>query len=155
MACDPCKDESGGEGIAVEGFELYDLYHPNTDGSIRIFHDGNGAIESVNVDANQFAQEGRVQARFTPEALAVLSDAVAQLESGADLGGFSGACLSLVDAPVTRLSLSASGAGLQFSYPLQCAPPLLAALDEMCRDVIAGLPTCSTSPWFQDCQLVE
>lgn len=155
VACEPRRDESGEDGVEVDGFELYDIYYPNTDGSIRIFHDGNGSIHLVNVDGDELARDGQVRATFTAEALTVLNETVAQLESGADLGGFNGACLSAVDAPVSRLSVPASAAGLQFTYPLQCAPPLLAALDEMCRDVVMALPTCDTSSWFQDCEIGE
>jgi hypothetical protein len=115
LACDPCRDESGVDIVEVDGFELSDVFYPNTGGSIRIVHDGNGAIQFVNVDGGQLVQEGQVRAKFTPEALAVLNGTVA----------------------------------------LQCPPPLLAALDEMCRDMVVALPTCSASPWFQDCELVE
>jgi hypothetical protein len=150
-ACDPCRDEPAVDVVDVDGFELYDFFYPNTGGSIRIFHDGDGTIQLVNVDAGQLVQEGRVRARFTPQALAILNDTVAQLESGAELGGFSGACLGTADAPVSRLSVPAGYTGLKFTYPLHCAPPLLVQLDAMCRDLIVALPTCSASPWFQDC----
>jgi hypothetical protein len=87
--------------------------------------------------------------------LARLDDAVAQLEGGAELGAFNPECLASIDAPTSRLFVPVSRNALQFGYPLHCAPPLLAALDEMCRDAIMALPTCSASPWFQDCQAVD
>ena len=87
VACDPCKDEPGQDDVVAEGFELYDLSYPTTGGSIRIFHDGDGAIHLLNVEAAQLVQEGQVRAMLTPEALVVLNAAVTQLESGADLGG--------------------------------------------------------------------
>lgn len=156
LACDPCKDGSDGDIVEVDGFELYDLYYVETGESVRIFHGGDGAIHLVHVDAKgQYQQDGRVRATFTPTALAILDDAVAQLEGGAELGAFSPECLTYIDAPTSRLSVPASRTGLQFGYPLRCPPPLLAALDEMCRDVVAALPTCDASPWFEDCQAIE
>jgi hypothetical protein len=156
LACDPCKDGSDGDVVDVDGIELYGLDYVNTGESVRIFHDGDGAIHLVHVDTTgQLEHDGQVRAFFTPEALAILEDAVAQLEGGAELGAFNPECLTYIDAPTSRLSVPASRNGLQFGYPLQCAPPLLAALDEMCRDVIMALPTCSASPWFQDCQAAD
>jgi hypothetical protein len=155
LACDPCKEKPAEDTIQVDGFELYNSSYDNTVGSIRIFHDGNGALHLVNVEEGRLVQEGQVRATLTPEALVMLDSTVAQLESGAQLGGFDASCLAFVDAPISRLSLPAGHSGLQFTYPLHCAPPLLAALDEMCRELIAALPTCSPSPWVQDCQLVD
>ena len=157
LACDPCKGEPAEDIVDVDGFELYDVFYPNTGGSIRIFRDRDedGAIHLVHVDAGRLVQEGQVRARFTPEAQAMLNNAVAQLEDGAELGGLDPYCLTFVDAPISRLSLTARRTGLQFTYPLPCTLPLLAAVDEMCRELVATLPTCSPSPWVQDCQLVD
>ena len=155
LGCDPCKVEPAEDVVEVDGFELYDVFYENTGGSLRIFRDGDGAIHLVNVEEGQLVQEGQVRAKFTPEALAVLDSTVTQLEDGAELGAFDPYCLTFIDAPVSRLSLPAGRTGLQFTYPLPCTLPVLAAVDQMCREMIVALPTCSASPWFQECQLVE
>ena len=152
VACDPGKDHPGGGHVDIDGVELYDHHYPNTGESVRIFHDRGGAIHLVQVDEQgQLETDGQVHATLTPEALAILDDTVSEIASGTQLGAFDPSCLGSFDAPEATLSLQVLRAPLQFRYLGSCPPTLLVALDEMCRDLVLQLPTCSASPLFEAC----
>lgn len=153
VACDPDKDHPGGGHVEIDGVELYDYRYPNTGESVRIFHDGSGAIHLVQVDkSGQLEIGGQIQATLTPEALAILDNTVSEIASGTQLGAFDPSCLGSFDAPEVTLSLQLLRAPLQFRYLGSCPPTLLVALDEMCRDLVLQLPRCDASPLFEACQ---
>lgn len=156
LACDPCKDEPDQNRPISDGFEVYERHHPNTGESVRLFFDGETTVYWMTVAADgRIENPGQIQATLEAEALAIVNDAAVQLASGAELGGFNPECLWAMDSPTSTLTVRAASVNLQFRYPSNCPPPLLAALDGLWSDVIASLSTCGASPHYRDCQPSE
>lgn len=153
-ACDPCRTEPGGDGVAVDGVELYE-YSSEAGGTIiRIYRGDGGTLQLVYVDQQgRIEAGGQVHATLTAEALDLLNSTGDGVAGGAELGGFDPECLGFVDSPVARLWLPAPQGRLEFGYPWGCAPSSFTVLDEMLQELVLELPECDESTLFQDCKL--